>query len=92
MDSLARAAEIEAGERSCSRHLTFLNRRGLQHAQQVPARVLHRNQVLGVQLRTQLQQARDRLPTPTPPVRQGRRTGPQQNSKQRGKRRYPTHS
>ncbi len=52
MDSLARAAEIEAGERSCSRHLTFLNLRGLQHAQQVPARVLHRNQVLGVQLRT----------------------------------------
>lgn len=91
MDPLPRATEIEAGERICSRRLAFLDCRGPQHAQQVPARVLHRDQVLGVQLRTQLQEARDCLPTPTPPVRQRRRAGPQQNSKQRGKRRYPAH-
>ncbi|WP_326812357.1 hypothetical protein OIE62_07285 [Streptomyces scopuliridis] len=80
MDPLPGTAEIEAGKGRCGGACAFFWRCGSQHAEEVPPRLLHRDQVLGVQRRTQLQQARDRLPAPPPTIGQRCRAGPEQDS------------
>ena len=87
VDPLAEGAETGVGESRLGRVRAVCRRTGTQDAEQVLPGGFQGDQVVGVQGRSEFQQARNRIPVPAAVIGQRSRTGTEQNTHQGSKRR-----